>query len=81
MAESIIECDTFQEYYKKKIYIDDDTYYTHENFENFDVEISSIGKMFSEIGKCEWRALETLKENKKRISNGMLLLNDIYKEK
>lgn len=68
MAESIIECDTFQEYYKKKIYIDADTYYTHESFEDFDVEISSIGKIFSEIGKCEWRELDkidrkSLKEN------------------
>ena len=60
MAEAIIECDTFQEYYKKKIYIDADTYYTHESFEDFDVEISGIGKMFSEIGKCEWRELDKL---------------------
>lgn len=68
MAESIIECNTFQEYYIKKIYIDDNTYYTHESFEDFDVEISSIGKRFSEIGKCEWRELnkiqrKSLKEN------------------
>ena len=68
MAESIIECDTFQEYYKRKIYIDDDTYYTHESFTDFDTKISSTGILFSKIGKDEWREFnkterKSLKEN------------------
>lgn len=70
MADNIIQCDTLQEYKNNKIYIDDNTYYTHESFKDLDNEISNTGKMFSKIGKYEWSNLN--KNNRKELKQKLI---------
>lgn len=66
MAKRILECKTFDEYKEIKIFVDVDTYYTHESFEEFDNDISCIGKFYSRIAK---EAIESGEENKGALLN------------
>ncbi|WP_143321643.1 hypothetical protein [Clostridium sp. HBUAS56010] len=58
MAEKLVRCNDFEEYKCVKIYIDESTYYTFESLEDFDKELSQLGKKFSIFNKNEWSSLE-----------------------
>ena len=69
MAEKVIDCESYKEYTEIKIYTDDDTYYTHESLEDFDENISKVGKAFSLIEKNVWSKLS--KEERKNFKKNM----------
>lgn len=75
LAQKLISCSCLDEYRNIKIYTDSDTYYTHESLSDFDNELSKTGKVFSYLGKNEWRNYE--KTVRKQFKKQMLEENMI----